>query len=76
MTNFRKLRKTEVWKRLLREEDVYAVILKSRNWKSGVYNLRTNWSIHEINILLSGKEEDIDFYVFVKDKDGEDKDKP
>lgn len=68
MTNFRKLRKTEVWKRLLREEDVYAVILKSRNWKSGVYNLRTNWSIHEINILLSDKEEDIDFYVSVKDK--------
>lgn len=68
MKNFRKIRKSEVWKRLVREEDVYAVILKSRNWKSGVYNLRTNWSIHEINALLSDKEEDIDFYISVKNE--------
>jgi hypothetical protein len=68
--NFRKIPRSTVWRRLIREEDVYAVILKSRNWKSGVYNLRTNWSIHEINSLLSEKEENIDFYIPLKDEKG------
>ena len=68
MKNFRKIRKSEVWRRLLREEDVYAVILKSHNWKSGVYNLKTGWSIHMINSVLSEKEENVDFYNFVKDE--------
>ena len=57
-----------MWRRLIHEEDVYAVILKSRSWKSGVYNLRTNWSLHEINSLLNEKEENIDFYIYVKDE--------
>ena len=57
-----------MWRRLLHEEDVYAVILKSRNWKSGVYNLKTGWSIHMINGLLSEKEENVDFYICVKDE--------
>lgn len=57
-----------MWGRLLHEEDVYAVILKSRSWKTGVYNLKTGWSIREINSLLSEKEENVDFYIYVKDE--------
>lgn len=68
MKNFRKIQRSSVWRRLICEEDVYAVILKSRSWNSGVYNLRINWSLHEINSLLSEKEENIDFYIYAKDE--------
>ena len=62
MENFKQIDKCDVWSHLQAEKVVKAVILKSRNFNEGLYDLRKNWSVNQINRLLSEKEKNVVFY--------------
>ena len=60
--NFKQIDKCNVWADLQAGKAVYAVILKSRNFNENIYDLRKDWSVGQINRLLSDKEKNIVFY--------------
>lgn len=60
--NFKQIEKGEVWASLQAGKAVFAVILKSRNFNEDIYDLRKNWSVPQINRLLSDKEKNVVFY--------------
>lgn len=62
MENFKQIDKCDVWPHLQAGKAVLAVILKSRNFNEGLYDLRKNWSVGQINRLLSDKEKNVVFY--------------
>lgn len=62
MENFKQLNKCDVWSRLQAGKNVYAVVLKSRNFNEKIYNLRKDWNVENINILLSDKAKNVAFY--------------
>ena len=62
MENFKQLNKCDVWSHLQVGKKVYAVVLKSRNFNEKIYNLRKDWNVDNINILLSDKEKNVAFY--------------
>lgn len=62
MENFKPLDKCDVWSHLQSGKKVYAVVLKSRNFNEKIYNLRKDWNVDNINILLSDKEKNVAFY--------------
>ena len=62
MENFKPLDKCDVWSHLQAGKKVYAVVLKSRNFNEKIYNLRKDWNVDNINILLSDKEKNVAFY--------------
>lgn len=62
MENFKQLDKCDVWSHLQAGKKVYAVVLKSRNFNEKIYNLRKDWNVDNINILLSDKEKNVAFY--------------
>lgn len=62
MENFKQIDKCDVWLHLQAGKAVYAVILKSRNFNEGLYDLRKNWSVGQINRLLCDKEKNIVFF--------------
>ena len=63
MRDFRQIDKSEVWSLLQEGKDVYAVIFKSNIWCEGLIELWRNWSICDINKLISDKEKNIAFFV-------------
>lgn len=63
MENFKQIDKCDVWSRLQAEKKVFAVIFKSGVWRTGLKELwHDNWSVSDINKLLSDKEKDIIFF--------------
>lgn len=63
MENFKQIDKCDVWAELQAGKAVYAVILKSKVWRTGLKELwHDNWNVRGINKLLSDKEKDIVFY--------------
>ena len=62
MENFKQIKKCDVWAHLQAGKKVCAVVLKSRNFNEKIYDLRVNWSVMEINKLLSDKEKNVVFY--------------
>lgn len=62
MENFKQIDKCDVWSHLQAGKAVRAVILKSSTFNAGLYDLRKNWSVNQINRLLSEKEKNIAFY--------------
>lgn len=62
MENFCPIPKCDVWESLQAGKAVFAVILKSRNFNEGLYDLRKDWSVGQINRLLSDKEKNIQFF--------------
>lgn len=62
MENFKEIDKCDVWAHLQAAKAVFAVIFKSRNFNEGLYDLRKNWSVGQINCLLRDKEKNIAFY--------------
>lgn len=71
MENFCVILKGNVWEHLEAGKAVFAVILKSRNFNEGLYDLRKNWSVSQINRLLSGNEKNVAFFEEIeKAKEG------
>ena len=62
MENFKQVDKCDVWGHLQAGKAVFAVILKSRNFNEGLYDLRREWSVNQINRLLSDNEKNIAFF--------------
>lgn len=62
MDNFKQIDKCDVWSHLQAGKAVHAVIFKSRNFNEGLYDLRKNWSVNQINRLLCDKEKNIEFF--------------
>lgn len=62
MENFKQIDKCDVWSHLQAGKVVHAVIFKSRNFNEGLYDLRKNWSVNQINRLLCDKEKNITFF--------------
>jgi len=62
MDNFKEIEKCDVWEHLQAGKAVFAVVLKSRNFNENIYDLRKNWSVSQINRLLSDKEKNVVFY--------------
>ena len=63
MENFNLLEKCDVWPHLQAGKEVYAVILRSRNFTEGIKELwHDGWTIKQINCLLSDKEKNVVFY--------------
>lgn len=63
MENFKQIDKRDVWARLQADKRVFAVIFKSKAWRTGLKELwHDNWNVHDINKLLSDKEKDIIFF--------------
>ncbi len=67
MENFKQIDKCDVWAHLQAGKAVYAVILKSKNFGENIYNLRKQWSVNQINRLLSDKEKDVIFYEEIEE---------
>lgn len=66
MKNFEQIAKCDVWPRLQAGNRVYAVIFKSVLFTEGLNDLTRNWSVHNINKLLT--EEDVVFYEELQNK--------
>lgn len=62
MEKFKQIDKRDVWLHLQGGKAVFAVIFKSNNFNEGIYYLRKDWSVTQINELLSNKEKNIVFY--------------
>ena len=62
MENFKQIDKCDVWPHLQAGKAVLVVILKSQHWNKGLYDLRKNWSVGQINSLVSDKEKNVVFY--------------
>lgn len=60
MKNFKQIDKCDVWPKLQDGKRVYAVILRSLLFTEGLNDLTRNWSVHNINKLLT--EKDVAFY--------------
>ena len=60
--NYKQIDKCDVWLHLQAGKAVYAVILKSKNFRENIYDLRRDWSVGQINRLLSDKEKNIIFF--------------
>lgn len=61
MENFKQIDKCDVWSRLQAGKKVFAVILKSNNFREGLYNL-TEQEVSSINDILIDKEKNIAFF--------------
>lgn len=68
MENFKQIDKCEVWAHLQAGKAVFAVILRSKNFTENLYDLRKNWSVMQINRLLSDKEKNIAFFEEIEVK--------
>lgn len=63
MENFKQIDICDVWSHLQAGKKVFAVILKSERWRTGVRELwHDNWNVCDINKLLSDKEKNILFF--------------
>lgn len=62
MENFKLIDKCDVRPHLQAGKAVWVIILKSRNWNEGLYDLRKDWSVGQINRVLSDKEKNVVFY--------------
>lgn len=62
MKDYKEIGKAEVWARLELGAKVFAVVLKSSRFNSGVYNLQ-KWDVEQILHILSDKEPNVSFYV-------------
>jgi hypothetical protein len=63
MENFKQIDKCDVWSHLQADKKVFAVVFKSRVWRTGLKELwHDNWNVRDINKLLSDKEKDIVFF--------------
>ena len=62
MENFAQIEKCDVWAKLQAGKAVYAVVLKSRKFNEEIYDLRADWSVPQINRLLSDNEKNVVFY--------------
>lgn len=68
MENFCTIPKCDVWERLQAGKAVFAVILKSENFTENLYDLRKNWSVTQINRLLSDNEKNVVFFEEIEVK--------
>jgi len=66
MKNFKQVDKLDVWPKLQDGRRVYVVIFKSVLFTEGLNDLTRNWSVHNINKLLT--EEDVVFYEELQNK--------
>lgn len=66
MKNFKQIDKCDVWPHLQAGKRVYAVIFESVLFTEGLYDLTRNWSVHNINKLLT--DEDVVFYEELQNK--------
>lgn len=62
MKDYKEIGKAEVWAHLQLGVKVFAAVLKSSRFNSGVYNLQ-KWDIEQILHILSDKELNVSFYV-------------
>lgn len=62
MENFKQIEKSDVWAHLQSGKKVCAVVLKSRNFNTCIFDLRVNWSVPEINKILRDDEKNVIFY--------------
>lgn len=69
MENFKSIYRSEVWEHLQSGKKVIAVILKSRAWRTGIKELWHDWSVSDINKLLSEKEKNIMFFEEIERSD-------
>ena len=69
MENFKQVDKCDVWAYLQAGKAVFAVIFKSRNFNEGLYDLRLEWTVNQINRLLSDNEKNIAFYEEINRKE-------
>lgn len=69
MENFKSIYRSEVWEHLQSGKKVIAVILKSRVWRTGIKELWHDWSVGDINKLLSEKEKNILFFEEIERSD-------
>ena len=67
MENFKSIYRSEVWAHLQAGKKVFAVIFKSRVWRTGLKELWHDWNVNEINKLLSDKEKDIVFFEEIEE---------
>ena len=65
--NFKQINKCDVWTHLQTEKKVFAVIFKSRAWRTGLKELWHDWNVNEINRLLFDKEKDIVFFEEIEE---------
>lgn len=68
MENYKQIDKCDVWAELQAGKAVFAVILRSRNFNEGLYDLRKNWSVGQINRVISDKEKNVVFYEEIEVK--------
>lgn len=68
MENFKQIDKCDAWAHLQAGKAVFAVILKSENFTENLYDLRKNWSVTQINRLLSDNEKNVVFFEEIEVK--------
>lgn len=71
MENFKQIDRCDVWSHLQSGKKVIAVILKSRMWRTGIKELWHDWSVSDINKLLSEKEKNIMFFEEIERSDND-----
>ena len=62
MKDYKEIGKEEVWAYLQLGVKVFAAVLKSSRFNSGVYDLQ-KWNVEQILHILSDKELNVSFYV-------------
>lgn len=62
MKDYKEIGKAEVWAHLQLGVKVFAAVLKSSRFNTGIYNLQ-NWNVEQILHILSDKELNVSFYV-------------